>query len=74
MLQNLAKPKFHPYPPIPASKWLHAEYTKRGGTFVSSRKEDTRHDKAGNETHKGKKERKEEEKQKEAEKGKKEKD
>lgn len=71
MLQNLAKRKFHPYPSIPASKWLHEEYVKRGGTFVSSRKHDTRHDKGGKETSKGKQERKEEEKEKEKTEGKK---
>ena len=71
MLQNLARHKFKTYPSIPASKWLHDEYTKRGGTFVASKKQDTRHDKSGKETEKGKKERKETEKEKESSEGKK---
>jgi hypothetical protein len=61
MLVNLAKQKFQTYPSLPASRWIHQEYVKRGGTFVKSTKEDTRH-KGGKETAQGKKERKEEEK------------
>lgn len=61
MIQNLAKQKFDKIPSLPASKWMHEEYVKRGGTFVESRKQDTRH-KRGKETKEGKKEREAEEK------------
>lgn len=64
MIQNLAKQKFRVYPSLPASKWMHDEYIKRGGTFVESKKQDNRHDKRGRETPKGKKEREQDEKSK----------
>jgi hypothetical protein len=63
MIQNLAKQKFRVYPSLPASKWMHEEYIKRGGTFVESRKQDNRHDrKTGKETIHGKEEREQDEK------------
>lgn len=61
MLVNQAKRKFPKYPSLPASKWIHQEYVKRGGTFVESKKQDDRH-KRGKFTRQGKKE--EEEKSK----------
>ena len=64
MIQNLAKQKFQVYPSLPASKWMHEEYIKRGGTFVESRKKDTRHNKQGKETKEGKEEREQDEKTK----------
>lgn len=64
MIQNLAKMKFQKFPSIPASKWMHDEYVKRGGTFVASKKQDDRHNKRGEETAHGKQERKQEEKDK----------
>lgn len=64
MVQNLAHQKFQKIPSLPASKWMHDEYVKRGGTFVESKKQDQRHDKKGRETPQGKKERKLEERQK----------
>ena len=30
-----AKAKFPKYPSLPASKWVHQEYVKHGGRFVS---------------------------------------
>lgn len=63
MIQNLARMKFQKFPSLPASKWMHEEYVKRGGTFVESEKKDDRH-KHGQETAAGKKERLLEEKQK----------
>ena len=36
MLQNEARQRFDTYPSIPASKWIHNEYVKRGGIFVES--------------------------------------
>lgn len=57
-LVKLARAKFHPYPSLPASRWIHREYVRRGGTFVTSRKEDNRHSK-GKQTEKGKKEQEE---------------
>jgi hypothetical protein len=56
MLVAQAKQKFQTYPSIPASKWVHSEYVKRGGTFVESKKKDTRHDRRGKLTSEGKKE------------------
>lgn len=56
MLVAQAKQKFQTYPSIPASKWVHSEYVKRGGTFVDSKKKDTRHDQRGKLTLHGKKE------------------
>lgn len=64
MLEQEARHRFHPYPSLPASKWLHNEYVKRGGTFVESKKKDMRHDKSGKETAQGKIERDREEKEK----------
>lgn len=57
-----ARAKFHPYPSLPASRWIHREYVRRGGTFVMSRHEDDRHDR-GNLTKKGKKEQQEHKKE-----------
>lgn len=56
MLVAQAKQKFPTYPSLPASKWVHAEYVKRGGVFVDSKKKDTRHDRRGKLTSQGKKE------------------
>lgn len=56
MLVAQAKQKYRQYPSLPASKWVHDEYVKRGGTFVESKKKDTRHDRRGKLTHEGKKE------------------
>jgi len=56
MLVAQAKQKFPTYPSLPASKWVHAEYVKRGGIFVSSKKKDSRHDLRGRQTRAGKKE------------------
>jgi hypothetical protein len=64
MLQIQAKAKFKTYPSIPASRWVHNEYVQRGGTFVASKKEDTRHNKSGQETGSGKKEREQEDSKK----------
>jgi hypothetical protein len=64
MLQVQARQKFREYPSLPASKWIHSEYVKRGGVFVESKKKDTQHDKRGKMTAHGKKEKETEEKQK----------
>jgi hypothetical protein len=64
MLQNEARQRFEAYPSIPASKWIHNEYVKRGGIFVDSKKKDTRHDKSGRETKQGEREREAEERSK----------
>lgn len=56
MLVQQAKQKFPTYPSLPASKWVHNEYVKRGGIFVDSKKKDTRHDRRGQLTHDAKKE------------------
>lgn len=56
MLVAQAKQKFQTYPSLPASKWVHTEYVKRGGIFVDSKKKDTRHDLRGRQTREGKKE------------------
>jgi len=32
-----AKARFKKWPSIPASKWVHKEYTQRGGRFVDSK-------------------------------------
>ena len=64
MLVKQARTRFHPYPSLPASKWIHREYVRRGGTFVMSRKEDSRH-KEGRLTREGKKEQKEHRKEEE---------
>lgn len=58
MLVSQAKQKFPTYPSLPASKWIHAEYVKRGGIFVDSKKKDSRHDLRGRQTRAGKKEEK----------------
>lgn len=71
MLVVQAKRKFPTYPSLPASKWIHAEYVKRGGVFVDSKKKDVRHDKRGQLTAQGKKEEKAKRDEKEAKKGKK---
>lgn len=63
MLELEARHRFTPYPSLPASKWIHNEYVRRGGTFVGSKKEDQRHDKSGHETKQGKIERRKEEEQ-----------
>jgi hypothetical protein len=65
MLQTQARQKFREYPSLPASKWIHSEYVKRGGVFVDSKKKDTQHDKSGRMTAHGKKEKETEEQQKE---------
>jgi hypothetical protein len=36
MLVAQARAKFPMYPSLPASKWVHQEYLKKGGRFVSS--------------------------------------
>jgi hypothetical protein len=64
MLVAQAKQKFPKYPSLPASRWVHTEYLKRGGRFVASKKEDTRHDKRGKLTSAGKKEEEQKEKAK----------
>lgn len=33
-----AKAKFKTWPSIPASKWVHTQYTQRGGRFVDSKR------------------------------------
>jgi len=38
MLVLQAKAKFPKYPSLPASKWIHQEYVKKGGQFVSEAK------------------------------------
>ena len=58
MLTHEAKTRFMKFPSLPASKWIHSEYVKRGGIFVKSTKQDTRHDKAGHKTAQGKREEK----------------
>ena len=58
MLTQEAKSRFLKFPSLPASKWIHSEYVKRGGIFVKSTKEDTRHDKSGRKTQAGVKEEK----------------
>jgi hypothetical protein len=62
MLVAQAKTKFMKFPSLPASKWVHNEYVKRGGTFVASQKEDERHNKRGQLTREGKREKKVEDK------------
>lgn len=64
MLVNQAKQKYREYPSLPASKWIHDEYVKRGGTYVTSKKQDTRHDRRGRPTKQGKKEEEAKEKKK----------
>ena len=39
MLVVQAKSKFRVYPSPAASHWVHAEYTKKGGQFVESKKD-----------------------------------
>lgn len=39
MLVSQAKQKYQTYPSPAASAWVHREYEKRGGRFVTSRKE-----------------------------------
>ena len=39
MIVAQAKQKYQKYPSPAASSWVHREYAKRGGRFVSSRKE-----------------------------------
>lgn len=55
MLVQEAKSRFQKFPSLPASKWIHNEYVKRGGTFVKSQKEDERH-KRGRLTKEGRRE------------------
>lgn len=38
MIVTQARAKFRKYPSPAASHWVHAEYVKRGGQFVASRK------------------------------------
>ena len=64
MLQVQARQKFREYPSLPASKWIHSEYVKRGGIFVASKKQDTQHDRRGRMTSQGKKEKETQEQQK----------
>lgn len=58
MLTQEAKARFTKFPSLPASKWIHNEYVKRGGTFVASQKQDERHNKRGQLTREGKREKK----------------
>jgi len=39
MIVAQAKQKYQKYPSPAASSWVHREYAKRGGRFVSSRKD-----------------------------------
>lgn len=39
MLVIQAKRRFNKYPSLAASHWIHEQYVKEGGQFVSSRKE-----------------------------------
>lgn len=39
MLVIQAKHRFRVYPSMAASKWIHDQYIKEGGMFVSSKKE-----------------------------------
>lgn len=39
MLVAQARSKFVKYPSLPASKWVHDEYVKKGGQFVESAKD-----------------------------------
>jgi len=39
MLVLQAKAKFRTYPSLPANHWVHQQYLKRGGLFVSDGKE-----------------------------------
>jgi hypothetical protein len=55
MVQREARMRFRQFPSLPASKWMHDEYIKRGGIFVTSKKQDLRH-KHGRQTEQGKKE------------------
>lgn len=63
MLQVQARQKFRQYPSLPASKWIHSEYVKRGGIFVDSKKKDTQHH-HGRMTKEGEKEKESQEQQK----------
>ena len=42
MLVLQAKAKFPKYPSLPASKWIHQEYVKKGGQFVTEAKAHTK--------------------------------
>lgn len=37
MLVTQAKTKFNEWPSLPASKWVHSEYVKKGGQFVEGK-------------------------------------
>ena len=39
MLVAQARTRFNTYPSLPASKWVHSEYVKKGGQFVTSAKD-----------------------------------
>lgn len=45
MLVAQARAKFPKYPSLPASKWVHQEYLKKGGRFISSTREEKDRDK-----------------------------
>ena len=62
MVQREARMRFRQFPSLPASKWMHDEYVKRGGIFVESKKKDLRH-KRGQMTAQGKKEEEQEKEQ-----------
>lgn len=38
MLVSQAKTKFHTWPSLPASKWVHKQYVEHGGQFVKESK------------------------------------
>ena len=63
MVQREARMRFRQFPSLPASKWMHDEYVKRGGIFVESKKKDQRHTKHGQMTAQGKKEEEQEKEQ-----------
>lgn len=37
MLVAQAKTKFNEWPSLPASKWVHSEYVKKGGLFAEGK-------------------------------------
>jgi hypothetical protein len=51
MLTRQASAKFTPYPSLPASKWIHNEYVKRGGAFIEEKKKATPQRKAHSRGH-----------------------
>ena len=42
-----ARSKFHPYPSLPASSWVHKSYVDKGGQFITTSAKDQKREATG---------------------------